>query len=161
MIGSPNYPEASGGLLPLQSLSHHTSRWLGWAELRRIAEGHGVFVNMWPWVQNVTADPCIVSHCTHLKKVKTWWKLVPFAELNPRPGMDTCSVLIPHSSRHSPPHLFLWWGVGRVASTSAASSKECQLVAASSGTFICVFSRGEISQMTCAFQFYLANHRLK
>lgn len=116
MIGSPNYPEASGGLLSLRSLSHHTSRWPGSTELRCSAEGQGVFVNMWPCFRNVTADPCIVSHCTHLKG-QDLCKPVPFAEPNPRPGADTCSVLIPHNSPHSEEEGDLWnicfWGLGQ------------------------------------------------
>lgn len=83
---------------------------------------------------------------------------MPSAKPKPRPGVDTCSVLIPHNSPRSEgggpaQHLFLCSGAA--AFTSAGRSKESHLVAASSGTFISFFSRGAISQMTCAFSFVL------
>lgn len=75
MIGSPNYPETPGGLL-FQNVSGHTLRLrLG---LCQSSGGSGVSVSMWAYFQHVTADPCIVSHCTHFKGQK-WWKLLPFA----------------------------------------------------------------------------------
>lgn len=103
---------------------------------------------------------CWPMHCITLhlfKKGQVLWKLVPFGELNSRPGADACSVLISHNSPHAErggvpaEHLFLVVCGGVGGSTSAESSKDSNLVAASSSKCISFFSRGEISQMTCAF----------
>lgn len=64
-----------GVVIPTESQSPHVMARAG-AVLRRW--GSEVFVNMWACFQHVTADPCIVSHCTHLKG-QDLWNLVPFA----------------------------------------------------------------------------------
>lgn len=142
MIGSTNYPEASGGgvVIPPESQSAHVML----AEQQRRGSTCGPALRMRP-LTHVWYHIALVSKvktCGSWCQPSTWCgHLLPFN---------------PHNSPHSggggvggvaAEHLFLWSGVD--GGWGAPSSKESNyLVAASSGTFISFFPGGEINQMT-------------